>query len=127
MFQNFVSVFHIEDYEVKKCEITKEELDGIGFGRSYLFGNPRYHKRHPPKWLKATLKFDGKTDLDTLIVAFISEISSKFNVVHEDAKMKMFALTIEDSTWFENHGRKEISSLVGLIKGFGKQWDSFYE
>jgi hypothetical protein len=74
-------------------------------------------------------KFHGHNDSTTLHITSFMKVISDFDVVHEDVMMKMFALTLEDfaEIWFENLGRKEISSFAGLIKAFHKHWDPSYE
>jgi hypothetical protein len=75
------------------------------------------------------ISFHGYTDSTTLHVTSFMKLMSDLDVVHKDAMMKNCVATFDDEAmdWFENLGRKEISSFTCLIQAFCKQWDPSYE
>jgi hypothetical protein len=73
--------------------------------------------------------FHGCIDLAILHVISFMKIMDYFYVVHEHVMMMTFLCTLEDEAleWYENLGKKGISSLVDFIKIFINHWNSHYE
>lgn len=78
--------------------------------------------------------FHGYDDSPRLHIVFFMRVVVDFNIVHEDDLMRIFASHLEDeaSYWFQDPGRKSISSIAdfiecsssnGIIKEEGKNWE----
>ena len=83
----------------------------------------------PNDAIKKLLRFDGNnaTTAKTHLRNFERHLVSYYDNVasnHEDIKMKLFALSLEDDAaeWYENLGNASYKTLNEFLVGFKKRW-----
>ena len=129
-FENCISIIHIK-YLGSEEILLVQELDAIFFRKIYFSSVLEYlNQLSPPRWaFERAPKFHGHLHLATQHVTSFIDYISDLNVVHEDVIMKLFVISMEEDAnrWLKHLDRGEISSFIGLIKAFHKDWDDNYQ